>query len=602
MFYRTFYTSDVKEKNLGQKLQLSGWVHRCRDHGGVIFVDLRDMHGFCQLVINPDDNKSIFTLAEGLRAEFVIQVEGVCQLRPQGTENQGLSTGEYELRVENLVILSKSLPLPFPIDEQSSTQSGEEVRLQYRFLDLRRESIKNMLKCRAQVMSVLRSFLEKNDFLEIETPVLTKPTPEGAREYLVPSRTQSGYGFALQQSPQQFKQILVMGGVEKYYQVVKCFRDEDLRADRQPEFTQLDIEMAFVDQKDVITLAGDAIKAVFSQVFKEDLGEIPTMRFQEAMQRYGTDKPDLRNPLFLVPLESVCKDCGFDVFKVPAERPDHRVVAMRVPGGTQLSRKQIDDYTQLVGRHGAKGLAYIKINHTKDHSGLQSPIVKFLQPEIIDRILELCEVKEGDLLFFGAGPDKVVNQSMDILRRTIAEDLSLLCKKWAPVWIVDFPLFEKDETIVGKTVWKSCHHPFTAPKAQSIDDLRTNYAEMTAKAYDLVLNGFEIAGGSCRIHDYKMQLAAFKTLGLDLDKANEKFGHLLQALQYGAPPHAGIAFGMDRLMMLLLEKSSIREVIAFPKTQNASCPLTKAPSALDVAALKELGLKRTHALDTEKTG
>ena len=601
MSFRSFYTNDVNQEYVDESLMLCGWVHRCRDHGGVIFIDLRDDRGYCQLVVNPG-NKEVFKQAESLRSEFVIQVRGSCRQRPAGSENEGLATGDYELVVDNIEVLGRSLPLPFAINEQNVTQSGEDVRLQYRFLDLRREQTKTMLKKRAQVMSVIRRFLEDQDFMEVETPVLTKPTPEGAREYLVPSRTQSGFGFALQQSPQQFKQILVIGGIEKYYQVVKCFRDEDLRADRQPEFTQLDLEMAFVDEQDVMATAGKVLQAIFSQVLAVDLGDIPTMVYQDAMLRYGTDKPDLRNPLFLVPLESVCKDCGFDVFKSPAEKSDHRVVAMRIPQGTNLTRKQIDDYTQYVGRYGAKGLAYIKVNHLRDASGLQSPIVKFLQPEIIDRILDMCEVKEGDLLFFGAGPDKVVNQSMDALRRRVGEDLSLLTKSWAPVWIVDFPLFEKDDTVKGKTVWKSCHHPFTAPKAKSIDDLRTNYAEMVAKAYDLVLNGYEIAGGSCRIHDYDMQLAAFKTLGLDLDKAKEKFGHLLDALQYGAPPHAGIAFGIDRLMMLLLEKSSIREVIAFPKTQNASCPLTHAPSMLDSGALKDLGLKRTLVLDTEKKG
>ena len=602
MPFRNFTTNDVDAKHQGQELTLYGWVHRYRDHGGVLFIDLRDVQGFCQLVINPEEHAEAFAVASQCRSEFVIKATGVCEKRPAGTENADLATGGYELRVASLEVVNKSLPLPFAVEDEASVQSGEEVRLQYRYLDMRRSETKKMLQTRAKVFSVLRHYLEDLDFLEVETPVLTKPSPEGAREYLVASRTQVGSGYALQQSPQQFKQILMMGGIDRYYQVVKCFRDEDGRADRQPEFTQLDMEMAFVDQNDVMSLASGALRAVFTEVLGENLGDIPVMTFADAMEKYGTDKPDLRNPLQFVSLDALCKDCGFAVFKAPAEREDCRVVAMRVPGGAELTRKQIDDYTQFVGRYGAKGLAYIKVNHLNDASGLQSPIVKFFQPELMERILEVCGAKEGDMLFFGAGLDKVVNQSMDALRRRLGEDMQLLDKPWAPLWVVDFPMFEKDDTVVGKTVWKSCHHPFTAPKTDSLDDLRTNYANMLAKAYDLVLNGYEVGGGSCRIHDYKTQITAMKTLGLDKEHAHEKFGHLLTALQYGAPPHAGIALGLDRLVMLLLGKSSIREVIAFPKTQNASCPLTKAPSVLDAQSLKELGLKVTVAMDTEKAG
>lgn len=594
MQYREQTAQDLNAQHLGKTVILCGWVHRYRDHGGVIFIDLRDHTGLCQLVCKPD-NPELFARAESCRSEYVIRVHGTLASRPQGAENADLgSSGSYEVEVEQLEVLNPSLPLPFAIEDEGEINVQAETLLRFRYLDMRRQVTRKIIYKRALAMRTIRHYLDQQGFCEIETPILTKPTPEGAREYLVPSRTQVGHGFALQQSPQQWKQTLMIGGIEKYYQIVKCFRDEDLRADRQPEFTQLDVEMAFVSQDEVMQLGADVLSAIFSAVLGQSLGDVQRLTYAESMSLYGTDKPDLRNPLCLVSLEDLCRDGDFAVFASAASKNDHRVVAMRVPDGNKLTRKRIDEYTDYVGRFGAKGLAYIKIKDRHSKDGLQSPIIKFLGDELTEKILQECACESGDLLFFGAGPAKIVNQSMDALRNRIAADLDLYTCPWAATWIVDFPMFEHDEA----TGWKSMHHPFTAPVSSSVAALQANTSSAVAQAYDLVLNGCEIAGGSVRIHAVNMQLAVLNILGMNEQQAQDKLGHLLSALRYGAPPHAGIAFGLDRLLMLLLEQNSIRDVIAFPKTQTASCPLTQAPSMLDAEALRELGLKLVRVIET----
>ncbi len=595
MQYRSHLSSLITQKMIDKQVTLCGWVHRCRDHGGVIFMDLRDHQGLVQVVFHPD-NKKVFALAEQCRTEFVIQVTGKVVKRPENTENTELVSGFCEVHVDSMQLINKSLPLPFAIDDEGQAFVGEETRLRYRYLDLRRKDLLNSLEKRAILLKTARQVLDDLAFLEVETPVLTKPTPEGAREYLVPSRTQSLHAFALQQSPQQLKQTLIIGGIDKYYQLVKCFRDEDLRADRQPEFTQLDLEMAFVDREAVMAVASELLQRCFKAVVGEDLPEITQMSYADAMLRYGSDKPDLRNPLHFVPLDSYCQQASFKVFQEPAVKAGQRVVGMRLANGCNLSRKQIDDYTTFVANYGAKGLAYIKIHDINDMQSWQSPIIKFFDTKTLQAMITAIGADSGDCVFFGAGPNKIVNQSMDALRNQLAKDLDLYTCAWAPVWIVDFPMFEQGD-VEGS--WHSMHHPFTAPFVQSVADLKQNYADTISQAYDLVLNGNEIAGGSVRIHDVAMQMAALEVLGLDEAAAKDKLGHLLTALQFGAPPHAGIAFGIDRLIMLLLDKHSIRDVIAFPKTQNASCPLTNAPSVMSTPALKELHLKSAVLQDVE---
>ena len=585
--YRDRLARDLSLSLEGNQVKLSGWVHRIRDHGGVIFIDLRDHTGLSQVVCNPE-HAEVFSVAERCRSEFVILVEGQVNKRPEGTENVDLHSGAVEVVCSKLTIINACLPLPFAVEQHNESDVGEDVRMQYRFLDLRRESMAKALRARSKLLNCVRATLQSQDFLEIETPVLTKASPEGAREYLVPSRVHPGLGFALQQSPQQYKQLLMMGGVDRYYQIARCFRDEDLRRDRQPEFTQIDLEMAFVEQEDVLHVVGDLLKRMIHDVADVTIDDIPRMSWHDAMRLYGSDKPDLRIPLQFVPIDDLCSGCDFKVFKQPAIDEDSRVVTMRIPGGSRLlSRKQIDDYTDFVAKYGAKGLAYVKVNDaTSGSMDLQSPIVKFLGQELAEKIVQRAECQSGDLLFFGAGDAKVVNQSMCALRSLIAEDLSLFTCDFAPLWVLDFPMYESDDDGL-----KAMHHPFTSPATDSIETLKQAPLSLLSKSYDLVLNGCELGSGSIRISDAEMQYAVLELLGMDKAASDKVLGHLIEALRYGAPPHGGFAFGVDRLVMLLVNRPSIRDVIAFPKTQNASCPLTGAPSVLDDAALKELGLR-----------
>ena len=568
---RSIYCGDVGAKEEGQEVTVAGWVHRRRDHGGVIFIDLRDREGLVQVVFKPE-RKEIFTEAERIRSEYVLSVKGMVRIRPDGTKNPNMKTGEIEIIASELKTLNDSLTPPFHHDENAS----EEVRLKYRYLDLRRESMLHNLRLRHQVTQALREFLDKNGFVDIETPMLTRATPEGARDYIVPSRTHQGKFFALPQSPQIFKQLLMMSGFDRYYQIVRCFRDEDLRADRQPEFTQLDIEMSFVDQQSVMNKMQDLIRYVFDQVMNISLPEVfPVMPYSEAMRRFGSDKPDLRIPMELVDLSDIMKEVEFKVFSGPAKDKDGRVAALAVPGGSSLSRKEIDDYTSFVARYGAKGLAYIKIEDiSKKKDGMQSPILKFLPDEVIDELVNRVDINDGDIIFFGADKENIVNDALGALRVRIGKDLNLLEEGWQPLWVTDFPMFEKDK---NSNNWTSLHHPFTAPSIDDAVELENNPGKVLSKAYDMVLNGSEIGGGSIRIHNKKMQAKVFQLLNISDAEAQEKFGFLLQALEYGCPPHGGIAFGLDRIIMLLSGAESIRDVIAFPKTQTASCPLTDAP-------------------------
>ena len=582
---RSIYCGDVGAKEEGQEVTVAGWVHRRRDHGGVIFIDLRDREGLVQVVFNPE-RKEIFTEAERIRSEYVLSVKGMVRIRPDGTKNPNMKTGEIEIIASELKTLNDSLTPPFHHDENAS----EEVRLKYRYLDLRRESMLHNLRLRHRVTQALREFLDKNGFVDIETPMLTRATPEGARDYIVPSRTHQGKFFALPQSPQIFKQLLMMSGFDRYYQIVRCFRDEDLRADRQPEFTQLDIEMSFVDQQSVMNKMQDLIRYVFDQVMNISLPEVfPVMPYSEAMRRFGSDKPDLRIPMELVDLSDIMKEVEFKVFSGPAKDKDGRVAALAVPGGSSLSRKEIDDYTSFVARYGAKGLAYIKIEDiSKKKDGMQSPILKFLPDEVIDELVNRVDINDGDIIFFGADKENIVNDALGALRVRIGKDLNLLEEGWQPLWVTDFPMFEKDK---NSNNWTSLHHPFTAPSIDDVEELENNPGKVLSKAYDMVLNGSEIGGGSIRIHNKKMQAKVFQLLNISDAEAQEKFGFLLQALEYGCPPHGGIAFGLDRIIMLLSGAESIRDVIAFPKTQTASCPLTDAPGEVSSEQLKETGIR-----------
>ena len=584
MTFRTHYCGSIDKKNIGQEVAIAGWIHRRRDHGGVIFFDIRDETGLVQVVYNPD-NKDSFSLAETCRSEFVLLSMGIVQERPEGTINPDLLSGEIEINASGLTILNNSLALPFQLDEYTSV--GEETRLKYRFLDLRRDAMQAKLRLRAKVSHSLRNFLNDENFLEIETPLLTKATPEGARDYLVPSRTYPGSFFALPQSPQLFKQTLMASGFEKYYQFARCFRDEDLRADRQPEFTQIDLESAFVKANDIIELVTRMISKTFKETMNVDLGEFPHLTYAEAIEKYGTDKPDLRNPLEFIEVKDLFIDSDFKVFSEPANSDESRIAALRVPKGESLSRKQIDDYTDFVGTFGAKGLAYIRVEDpSKGKEGLQSPIIKFIDENIINQILITLEAKKGDIIFFGAGKRKVVNDSLSALRDLVAKDLDLLVSEWAPCWVVDFPMFE----IASSGQITPLHHPFTAPRC-SIEELKDNPLLALTDAYDVVLNGTELGGGSVRIHDHEMQSEVLKILDIDHEEAQEKFGFLTSALQHGCPPHAGLAIGFDRMIMLMSKSDSIRDVIAFPKTQSASCLMTDAPGAASFEQLNELNLK-----------
>ena len=589
---RTHKCDEVTKDLIGEEISITGWIRRRRDHGGVIFFDVRDETGVVQVVYNPE-LKEIFNLAESCRNEFVIYSKGKLRERPEGTVNANLISGEVELEATELTILNSSLPLPFQLDEYSSV--GEETRLKFRFLDLRRDEMQSNLRLRAKVSQVLRNFLNDNSFIEIETPLLTKATPECARDYVVPSRTFPGSFFALPQSPKLFKQTLMASGFERYYQFAKCFRDEDLRADRQPEFTQLDIESSFVDASDIINLVTDMIKKVFKESLEVDLGEFPVLPYSEAIELYGTDKPDLRNPLTFIEVKDLFKNSDFKVFNEPANDEQSRIAALTVPKGETLTRKQIDDYTDFVGNYGAKGLAYIRVDDpSKGKEGLQSPIIKFIDDEIITQLLSVLDSKKGDIIFFGAGKRNIVNDSLAALRNLLGKDLDLLESDWSPCWVVDFPMFENN----SKGELTPLHHPFTAPRG-SIEELNKDPLNALTDAYDVVLNGTELGGGSVRVHDHKMQKAILGLLGIDEEQAEEKFGFLTSALQHGCPPHAGLAIGFDRMIMLMTNSESIRDVIAFPKTQTASCLLTEAPGLASNEQLDELHIK-FHGLEKEK--
>ena len=584
---RSHYCGHVNESLLDQEVRVAGWVHRRRDHGGVIFIDLRDHRGVLQVVFDPD-RPEIFETAERLRSEYVIQVAGRVRRRPEGTVNDRLPTGQVEVLAHELTVLNHSETPPFHQDDQDV---GEDLRLKYRYVDLRRATMQQRLRLRAEVTRALRRYLDKHDFLDVETPMLTRATPEGARDYVVPSRTHPGEFFALPQSPQIFKQLLMMSGVDRYYQIVRCFRDEDLRADRQPEFTQLDIEASFTSEEEILGLMEGMVGQLFREVLDEQLPEnFPRMSYAEAMRRFGSDKPDLRIDLELVDVADLVANAEFKVFSGPANDAGGRVAALNVPGGSELTRKEIDDYTEFVGRYGAKGLAYIKVNDPQQgREGLQSPILKFLDDRAVAGILERTGAAAGDLIFFGADRANVVNDALGALRVRIGHDRGRVAGGWHPLWVVDFPMFEWDDK---DKRWYSLHHPFTAPQVERPEQLaESEPAQLLSRAYDLVLNGSEIGGGSIRIHDTAMQSAVFDYLGISQEEAEEKFGFLLEALRYGCPPHGGIAFGLDRLVMLMAGADSIREVIAFPKTQTASCPLTDAPGTVDQQQLRELGLR-----------
>jgi len=583
---RTHYCGELNTSHLDQEITLVGWAHRRRDHGGVIFIDLRDREGRVQVVIDPD-TADTFATAERVRSEFVLQVKGRVRRRPQGTVNPELSTGEIEVLGKQLEILNSAETPPFHLDDDTVS---EEHRLRYRYIDLRRPEMLNHLRLRARVTRELRNFLDENGFLDIETPMLTRATPEGARDYLVPSRTHPGEFFALPQSPQLFKQLLMMSGMDRYYQIVRCFRDEDLRADRQPEFTQVDIETAFLNENQIMELMEAMIRGLFDKVLGVGLDDpFPRITYQEAVQRFGSDRPDLRVKLELVDVGDLMQGVDFKVFAGPALDPHGRVAALRLPAGGALTRKEIDDYTKFVAIYGAKGLAYIKVNEVaKGRDGLQSPILKFLPDDVVAEIMRRTAAENGDLVFFGADKAHIVNEALGALRVKLGEDRGLLEGEWKPLWVVDFPMFEWDE---DADRWIPLHHPFTAPKEEHLDLLESDPGACHSRAYDMVLNGTELGGGSMRIFRSQVQMRVFELLGISDEEAEDKFGFLVNALKYGCPPHGGLAFGLDRLVMLMAGAQSIREVMAFPKTQTASCPLTDAPSAVPDTQLRELNIR-----------
>ena len=582
---RSLYCGELNETHLDQEVTLCGWVHRRRDHGGVIFVDLRDHHGLVQIVFDPD-REATFSTAERVRNEFVLQVKGRVRRRPEGTVNPDMPTGQVEVLGLELNVLNAAETPPFQLEDQDV---HEETRLRYRYIDLRRPEMQQKIRLRARITHAMRTYLDAHGFIDVETPILTRSTPEGARDYLVPSRTHPGEFFALPQSPQLFKQLLMMSGMDRYYQIARCFRDEDLRADRQPEFTQLDIETSFMNEDEIMAITETMVRNLFSDVLDVSLPDpFPRISYAESMQRFGTDRPDLRISLELIDLGDVMQDVEFKVFAGPANDPDGRIAALRVPGGNEMSRKVIDEYTKYVGKYGARGLAYIKVNDVAaGRDGLQSPILKFLPDDVVEAIVSRTGVQNGDLVFFGADKTTVVNESLGALRAKLGHDLGLVAGDWEPVWVVDFPMFERD---TKSNRWMALHHPFTAPNIDDPAALTENPGTSLSRAYDMVLNGTELGGGSIRIHNTDMQEAVLKLLGIGDEEARDKFGFLLDALKYGCPPHGGIAFGLDRLVMLMTGATSIREVMAFPKTQTAACPLTVAPSSVATGQLIELGI------------
>lgn len=580
---RTHYCGEVNASLIGEEIQVAGWVHRRRDHGGVIFIDLRDRDGLLQVVCDPDEPE-LFAMAERIRSEYVLSITGKVRSRPEGTVNPNMPSGEVEMLCTGLTILNASETPPFHHDDDVH----EDMRLKYRYLDLRRDDMAQRMRTRARISSILRSYMDANGFMDIETPILTRATPEGARDYIVPSRTHQGEFFALPQSPQLFKQLLMMSGMDRYYQIARCFRDEDLRADRQPEFTQLDVEMSFMSEDQIMTVMEGLIRTLFKDVLDVDFpNPLPRITYAESMRRFGIDRPDLRIPLELVDVADLMEGVEFKVFAGPAADPEGRVAALKVPGGGDISRKEIDSYTEFVSRYGARGLAYIKVNDpAQGREGLQSPILKFMPDTTVQGIIDRLDLVAGDIVFFGADKAKIVNHALAALRVKVGHDRGLVQGEWEPLWVVDFPMFEWDDKR-----WNALHHPFTAPKNNDPEALKANPGDALSKAYDLVLNGTELGGGSIRIHDAALQSAVFDLLGISEEEADTKFGFLLTALKYGCPPHGGLAFGLDRLVMLMTGATSIRDVIAFPKTQSASCLLTDAPGVVSNAQLREVGVR-----------